>query len=52
MTCELFQETEHPYNLWNRNTVIYGTEILLFMGPKIWSRFRYNRSNSRDDRDI
>ena len=41
MICELFQETEHPYNLWNNHTFRtytakteqYGTEILLFMGP-------------------
>ena len=47
LICELFQETEHLHNFWNNHifrtcnakTVQYGTEILLFMGPKIWSFF-------------
>ena len=51
---ELFQETEHPYNLrinhtfrtYSAKTVQHGTEILLFMGPKIRSLFPSNINNS------
>ena len=51
---ELFQETEHPYNLlinhtfrtYSAETVQHGTGILLFMGPKIRSLFPSNRNNS------
>ena len=43
LMCELFQETEHPYDLRNDHTfrtynvkiVQYRTETLSFMGPKI-----------------
>ena len=44
LKCELFQETEthnlrnyHTFRTYNAKTVQYGTEILLFMGPKISS---------------
>ena len=51
---ELFQETEHLYNLrnnhafrtYNAKTMQYRTELLLFMGPKIWSLFSSNINNS------
>ena len=51
---ELFQETGHPYNLrinhtfrtYSAKTVQHGTEILLFMEPKIWSLFSSNINNS------
>ena len=52
--CELFQKTEHPCNLQNNptfrknnaKTVQNGADILLFMGPKIWSVFSSNINNS------
>ena len=48
--CEVFQETEHPYNLRNDHTFIiykaktvqYGTETLSFMETKIWSLLSSN----------
>ena len=51
---ELFQETEHPHNLrinhtfrtYSAKTLQHGTEILLFMGPKIRSLFPSNINNS------
>ena len=56
LICQLFQETEHLYNLRNNHTfrtcnaktVQYGTEILLFMGPKILSLFSSNINNSEE----
>ena len=52
--CELFQKTEHPCNLQNNTTfrtnntktVQNGADILLFMGPKIWSVLSSNINNS------
>ena len=43
--CELFNEANIPYNLlqdvsfrsYNVKTVLYGTEILSYLGPKIWN---------------
>ena len=51
---ELFQETEHPYDLritrtfrtYSAKTVHHGTEILLFMRPKIRSLLPSNINNS------
>ena len=51
---ELLKETEHPYNLrinrtfrtYRAKTVQHGTEILLFMRPKIRSLFPSNINNS------
>ena len=46
LMCELFQETEHPCNLWDNHTfrtnnakiVQYGVNILFVIGgTKIWS---------------
>ena len=50
----MFQETEHPYNLrinhtfrtYGAKTVQTGTEVLLFMKPKISSLFPSNINNS------
>ena len=54
MIYELFQETEHSYNLrtnrtfktYSAKTVQHGTEIPLFIGPKIRSLCPSNLSNS------
>ena len=43
--CELFNEANVPYNLrqdvsfrsYNVKTVLYGTETLSYLGPKIWN---------------
>ena len=43
--CELFNEANVPYNLrqdvsfrsYNIKTVLYGTETLSYLGPKIWN---------------
>ena len=43
--CELFDEANVPYNLdqhvsfcsYNVKTVLYGTETLSYLGPKIWN---------------
>ena len=43
--CELFNEANIPYNLrqdvsfrsYNVKTVLYGTETLSYLGPKIWN---------------
>ena len=43
--CELFNEANVPYNLhrdvsfrsYNLKTVLYGTETLSYVGPKIWN---------------
>lgn len=51
--CELFQETEQPYNLqnnhtfrtYNDETVQYRIEAQSFTGPKIWSWFFSNIKN-------
>ena len=36
----------HTFRTYKAETVQYGTEILLFMGPKIWSLFPSNINNS------
>ena len=51
---ELFQETKHPYNLWNNHTfriynaktVQYGIGVLLLTEPKILSLYHSNINNS------
>ena len=51
--CELFQETEQPYNLqnnhtfrtYNDETVQYGIEAQSFTRPKIWSWLLSNTKN-------
>ena len=43
--CKLFNEANVPYNLrqdvsfclYNVKTVLYGTETLSYLGPKIWN---------------
>ena len=43
--CELFNEVNVPYDLrqyvsfcsYNAKTVLYGTESLSYLGPKIWN---------------
>ena len=42
--CELFNEANVPYDLhqdvscsYNVKTVLYGTETLSYLGPKIWN---------------
>ena len=43
--CDLFNEANVPYNLrqdvsfrsYNVKTVLYGTETLSYLGPKIWN---------------
>ena len=43
--CELFNEANVPYNLrqglsfrsYNVKIVLYGTETLSYLGPKIWN---------------
>ena len=45
LMCELFNEANVPYNLrqdvtfrsYNVKTVLYGTETLSYLGPKIWN---------------
>ena len=45
--CELFNEANAPYNprqgarfhSYNVKTVLYGTDTLPYVGPKIWSWF-------------
>ena len=43
--CELFNEANVPYDLrqdvsfrsYNVKTLLYGTEMLSYLGPKIWN---------------
>ena len=40
------KRNNHTFRTYNAETVQYRTEILLFMGPKIWSLFPSNINNS------
>ena len=40
------KKNNHTFRTYNAETVQYGTEILLFIGPKIWSLFPSNINNS------
>ena len=51
--CKLFNEANVPYNLrqdvsfrsYNVKTVLYGTEMLSYLGPKIWSLVPFDIRN-------
>ena len=40
------KRNNHTFRTYNAETVQYGTGILLFIGPKIWSLFPSNINNS------